>query len=300
MSIASEVSRIIDAKAGIKTAIEAKGVTVPNGALLGAYPALIDEIEAGGGDNWGKAIGDGKTYLHIEIVTPNDLTQPLAFSQTVANGVTVDWGGGSATETVSGTGNKALTHTYSKVGKYIISLTVTNGKMTLGGATNRRIFNEYSALLQPIYARLFFVEIGDNTSLGSYAFSHCYGLREIIVKSAGSVEIGTRSVQECHSLTKFDFGIATTDTISSYAFRMCYSLAEFEIPSTVTQILSSSFGYMTAMTDYYCHPTTPPTIQSTTFDIPATCKIHVPAASLAAYQAAENWSTHASKMVGDL
>ena len=35
-------------------------------------------------------------------------------------------------------------------------------------------------------------------------------------------------------------------------------------------------------------------------NIPADCVIHVPAASLLAYQAATNWSTHAAKMVGDL
>ena len=49
MSIQTELSRIINAKAAIKAAIEGKGVTVPDGTLLDGMAALIESIEAGGG-----------------------------------------------------------------------------------------------------------------------------------------------------------------------------------------------------------------------------------------------------------
>ena len=49
MSIQTELTRITNAKAAIKTAIEGKGVTVPNGTLLDGMAALIESIEAGGG-----------------------------------------------------------------------------------------------------------------------------------------------------------------------------------------------------------------------------------------------------------
>ena len=49
MSIQTELTRITNAKATIKTAIEGKGVTVPDGTLLDGMAALIDSIEAGGG-----------------------------------------------------------------------------------------------------------------------------------------------------------------------------------------------------------------------------------------------------------
>lgn len=49
MSIQTELSRIINAKADIKAAIEGKGVTVPDGTLLDGMAALIEAIEAGGG-----------------------------------------------------------------------------------------------------------------------------------------------------------------------------------------------------------------------------------------------------------
>ena len=49
MSIQTELTRIINAKATIKTAIEGKGVTVPDGTLLDGMASLIASIEAGGG-----------------------------------------------------------------------------------------------------------------------------------------------------------------------------------------------------------------------------------------------------------
>ena len=49
MSIQTELTRIKNAKAAIKTAIEGKGVTVPDGTLLDGMAALIESIEGGGG-----------------------------------------------------------------------------------------------------------------------------------------------------------------------------------------------------------------------------------------------------------
>lgn len=50
MSIQTELTRITNAKAAIKSAIEGKGVTVPDATLLDGMAALIESIEAGGGD----------------------------------------------------------------------------------------------------------------------------------------------------------------------------------------------------------------------------------------------------------
>ena len=51
MSIQTELTRLTNAKAAIKTAIEGKGVTVPSGTLLDGMAALIDAIEAGSTSN---------------------------------------------------------------------------------------------------------------------------------------------------------------------------------------------------------------------------------------------------------
>ena len=50
MSIQTELTRLTNAKAAIQTAIEGKGVTVPSGTLLDGMAALIESIEAGGGE----------------------------------------------------------------------------------------------------------------------------------------------------------------------------------------------------------------------------------------------------------
>ena len=49
MSIQTDLTRIKNAKAAIKAAIEGKGVTVPEATLLDGMAALIESIEAGGG-----------------------------------------------------------------------------------------------------------------------------------------------------------------------------------------------------------------------------------------------------------
>lgn len=48
MSIATEIQRINTAKSGIKTAIENKGVSVPDSAKIDSYPDYIDQITGGG------------------------------------------------------------------------------------------------------------------------------------------------------------------------------------------------------------------------------------------------------------
>ena len=53
MSIQTELTRITNAKAAIKTAIEGKGVTVPDATLLDGMASLIESIQAGGGTTYG-------------------------------------------------------------------------------------------------------------------------------------------------------------------------------------------------------------------------------------------------------
>ena len=52
MSIQTELTRLTNAKAAIKTAIEGKGVTVPSGTLLDGMASLIESIESGVSGVW--------------------------------------------------------------------------------------------------------------------------------------------------------------------------------------------------------------------------------------------------------
>ena len=60
MSVASEITRLQNAKADLKTAIEGKGVTVPSSTKLDGYADLVDSIQQGGGSV------DGK-YLYVNL-----------------------------------------------------------------------------------------------------------------------------------------------------------------------------------------------------------------------------------------
>ncbi len=52
MSISDQIRRLQNAKAAIKQSLANKGVTVSDTAKLDEYPALIDSIQAGGGDTY--------------------------------------------------------------------------------------------------------------------------------------------------------------------------------------------------------------------------------------------------------
>lgn len=58
MAISDEITRLTNAKAAIKTAIEGKGVTVPSSTLLDGYAALITSIPSGGGTALTPTAGD--------------------------------------------------------------------------------------------------------------------------------------------------------------------------------------------------------------------------------------------------
>ena len=60
MAISDEITRLQQAKADLKTAIENKGVTVPSSTKLDGYADLVDSIEAGGGSS----SSDGWAYYY--------------------------------------------------------------------------------------------------------------------------------------------------------------------------------------------------------------------------------------------
>lgn len=73
-SISEQIARLQTAKDAIKTAIEGKGVTVPDTTLLDAYAALIDSIEAGGGGDVLNFFG-GSKYCITEVTPTSDTEQ---------------------------------------------------------------------------------------------------------------------------------------------------------------------------------------------------------------------------------
>lgn len=73
MSVANEIERLQQAKADLKTAIEAKGVTVPTSAKLDDYPDLVAEIEQGSTGNWILEAKGGTV-----VITPEQMADLIA------------------------------------------------------------------------------------------------------------------------------------------------------------------------------------------------------------------------------
>ena len=136
------------------------------------------------------------------------------------------------------------------------------------------------------------------TSIGTSAFNCCYSLASVTIPS-NVTSIGNNAFYYCYSLASITIPSNVT-SIGSSAFNYCTSLASITIPSNVTSIGSSAFSSCYGMAEYHILPTTAPTLGASAFaSIVSDCVIYVPSASLTAYQAENNWSTYASKMVGE-
>ena len=221
---------------------------------------------------------DGATRLHIRIAAVGRMTVPLYIGQTVANGVSIDWGDGSTAETLAGTGNVNTSHTYAEQGDYVISLMPQDGcKLSLGyGSSSYCVMGStgsngkvYCNMLQEVY-------IGDRvTSIGVYAFSNCSSLANITIPDG-------------------------VTSISGYAFQSCYSLANITIPDGVTIIDRNSFNNCYGMRYYdFSACTSVPTLSDTNAftKIPSDCQMLIPAALYDEWSTATNWVTYASYMV---
>ena len=186
---------------------------------------------------------DGATRLHIRIATVGRMTVPLYIGQTVANGVSIDWGDGSTAETLSGTGNVNTSHTYAEPGDYVILLMPTDG-CTLSFGTNSSSYcvmgstenqnKVYCNMLQD-------VSIGKNvTSIGDYAFNGCYSLASITIPT-GVTSIGSYAFNYCYSIASITIPDGVT-SISRCAFQFCNSIASITIPDGVTSIGDYAFN----------------------------------------------------------
>ena len=134
------------------------------------------------------------------------------------------------------------------------------------------------------------------TKIRDFAFWNCSSLTEIEL-SPSLTSIGAHIFNGCSALTKItNLENTKVTSLPNNAFYNCSSLIEVRLPSSLTKIESYVFDRCTSLQYIRINAITPPTITST---IPATVvSIYVPDESVAAYQAATNWSSFASKIKG--
>lgn len=218
----------------------------------------------------------------------------------------------SIPSSVTSVGNYAFGYTYS-----IVSVSLPSGITSIGNNQFYYSFIKYVSL--PITI----TNIGDNafyacyslesvsipssvTSMGNQVLYNCYSIETVTIPT-GVTSLGYGSYYGCYSLKSINLpsGLTTISagkgTITAGFCQNCYSLLSIAIPSGVTQITANDFNNCYGMAEYHFLATTPPTLANTNAftNIQSDCKIYVPAASLSSYQAAANWSTYASYMVGE-
>ena len=209
---------------------------------------------------------NGATRLRIRITTIGRMTVPLYISQTVSNGVSIDWGDGSTVETLAGTENVNTSHTYAEPGDYVISLMPEDGcTLSLGGGASSYCVMGPTGNNGRVYCNMLQdVSIGKNvTSISSYAFQKCSSLSSITIPD-GVTSISSNAFNDCYSLSSITIPDGVTSirnyvfnncsslssitipdgvtSIGNYVFNSCYSLASITIPDSVTSISSNAFS----------------------------------------------------------
>ena len=215
------------------------------------------------------ATADGKTHILIHL--GQGRTSPLLGC--CPNGtVDVDWGDGTAHNTLTGTSVSTVkwtpTHNYAAPGDYDIKLTCT-GMMGFAGSSTS---NQYSGLLRyttgsdtrnsayqnairAVYCANNVTSIGTYvfygcnslakftipnrvTSIGKCAFQNVFNLNSIIIPESVT-SIGQNALSSsCFSCIIIPGKLQTIDT---YAFSSCSGLLNITIPNSVTSIGQYAF-----------------------------------------------------------
>lgn len=185
---------------------------------------------------------DGTTRIYCRELHSRT-TYKLYFKQTVANGVTIDWG--DSTETISKAGDVNTTHTYEKGVAPIIKLKVTSGTMLIGGGySSTGLFGDNARnVAEKVTVQR--IEIGENvTSLQAYGLSYCYALQTITIPNSVTT-LSNNAFQNCHQLKAMILPRGCT-TAGVYVWQNCYSLKVISFPNTITttsnQILQNNYA----------------------------------------------------------
>ena len=188
---------------------------------------------------------DGKTrlYCHFEEGRLNP------YLGICPNGtVVIDWGDGSATDTLTGTSLTDVVtqdHVYASGGDYVITLTVSSGSFAFYGTSNTsyilRKDNTTTQYIHDVYSNaLTKIELGASAFIGDYAFRNCYSLSSVTIPSSVTF-IEDHAFHTCYALSSITIPSGVTN-IYDYTFYYCSSLRNIAIPSSVIGIWSYVFG----------------------------------------------------------
>ncbi|MDD2988936.1 MAG: BspA family leucine-rich repeat surface protein [Zoogloea sp.] len=246
MTIADQLTSIANTKAAIKTAIEAKGVTV-GAVAFDQYPSKIASITAGESiAAWSRpadwlampsfAAGEQKVAILMAIF--DNETNAVAFYNSGA--YTVDWGDGTTTNhSASSQAEKIYnysaisTSTLSSRGYKQVLITITpQAGQNLTGLNLRQVHSTVKISTNPIPRNYLDVQIsapnctalalGDNSS-NYYAVPLC---ERVEIKEIGNITSTSAWCAYHYSLQSFIMPVKASVTNTSNMFQECRSLRE--------------------------------------------------------------------------
>jgi hypothetical protein len=226
---------------------------------------------SGGGGTDMPVIGDGKTYLYIEInPIQSQKNVRLYLGQSHEYATTIDWGDGSEIENIQKT-SFLITHLYNKGGKYTISIDVKDGcSLTLGQSYNS-MFGGGSAVSTGDLM-LVAAEFGKNVTFTSMSCNNAQNLKSIIYND----DIKTiKGFGGCTGLRNVTFGSAVS------------SVGGFNNSSNLFSLDFSRALIVPTLSESKAIPTSQYEVMS----------IIVPDALYDEWIVATNWSTHASAII---
>ena len=136
--------------------------------------------------------------------------------------------------------------------------------------------------------------LGKITEVPISAFQECTVLTEIALSNI-IVSIKDSCFRSCINLKTVIFPHSLS-VIRDWGFYECTSLESIVLPDSITEIRIGAFAGCTSMTSVTILASAPPISDRDIFKNTNDCPIYVPAASVAAYKAATNWSAYASRI----
>lgn len=180
---------------------------------------------------------DGKTRIYIELTSLLNMPMTLYFTQTVSNGVEIDWGDGTAAQTIEGSGNVSLEHSYSAIGNYVVTMKAVSGTYSFD---NGKIFGDNYARMNTIQR----IDTGDGlTRLGEYALDTARSLSAVTLSNSLT------------ALSRYAFrgtGLRAV-TMPKSASGNCFKYCGFDSCSALTVVSAPYYGNNgNGATDYGC------------------------------------------------
>lgn len=277
MTVASQLQRLIDSKAAIKTAIEGKGVPVDASLKLDSYASKIDLISQGGGEVYNPPDPNcppaplyvrPADWIDISDCPINEMnflmtniSNGFAINVTVANSGTysVDWGDGVIQTGI--TSNTSISHRHTTGGTWCsegyfmwkVRVWATNNITQYFNPYPSGFINTTSNLISPVLWMVIntpFVT-QHNSRLTNYNWTY---LKEVEFKSFDNCTMANATLSGGKNIRKVTlpstWGKATN--VSGF-FNGCYSLIEVNLPEswglvTNTQYMFSDCRSLTNIT----------------------------------------------------